>query len=121
MKYISETHPEVQVSIGINSGPLVAAVVGKKKFAYGKLRYLTDVLTSLDIWGDPVNVASRMSTTAPSHKIQVSEETFNYLKDSFKFEKRGEVNVKGKGLMTTYFLLEKIDTKTSSPSSDQVV
>ena len=78
-------------------------------------------LTGLDIWGDSVNVASRMSTTAPPDKIQVSQETFSYLKDIFKFEKRGEVNIKGKGMMTTYYLLEQNEIKSINIEQNEAI
>ncbi|WKY00497.1 hypothetical protein Q1695_014943 [Nippostrongylus brasiliensis] len=78
--------------IGINVGPVVAGVIGLMKPHY-------------DIWGNSVNVASRMDSSGVPGKIQVTEETKNILeKEGFEFECRGEINVKGKGLMTTYFL-----------------
>ncbi|EYB90621.1 hypothetical protein Y032_0217g2396 [Ancylostoma ceylanicum] len=79
--------------IGINVGPVVAGVIGLMKPHY-------------DIWGNSVNVASRMDSSGVPGKIQVTEETKNILeKEGFQFECRGEINVKGKGLMTTYFLV----------------
>ncbi|EPB66361.1 adenylate/guanylate cyclase catalytic domain protein [Ancylostoma ceylanicum] len=78
---------------GINVGPVVAGVIGLMKPHY-------------DIWGNSVNVASRMDSSGVPGKIQVTEETKNILeKEGFQFECRGEINVKGKGLMTTYFLV----------------
>ncbi|XGW17237.1 hypothetical protein V3C99_002110 [Haemonchus contortus] len=78
--------------IGINTGPVVAGVIGLMKPHY-------------DIWGNSVNVASRMDSSGVPGKIQVTEETKSILeKEGFEFECRGEINVKGKGLMTTYFL-----------------
>ncbi|KAK5966380.1 Adenylate/guanylate cyclase catalytic domain protein [Trichostrongylus colubriformis] len=78
--------------IGINTGPVVAGVIGLMKPHY-------------DIWGNSVNVASRMDSSGVPGRIQVTEETKNILeKEGFEFECRGEINVKGKGLMTTYFL-----------------
>ncbi|KAK6739560.1 hypothetical protein RB195_008202 [Necator americanus] len=79
--------------IGINVGPVVAGVIGLMKPHY-------------DIWGNSVNVASRMDSSGVPGKIQVTEETKNILeKEGFELECRGEINVKGKGLMTTYFLV----------------
>lgn len=82
-----------QMRIGINSGPVVAGVIGKKKFIY-------------DMWGDAVNVASRMERLAAPGKIHVSSYTRNLLSDKYRFEEVGEIEVKGKGLMTTYNVLK---------------
>lgn len=78
--------------IGINSGPLIAGVIGRKKFIY-------------DLWGDSVNTASRMESHGSPGKIQISRETYELIRDAFVCEERGVVQVKGKGEMTTYFLL----------------
>ncbi len=88
---------DVSVRIGINTGPVVAGVIGKKKFIY-------------DVWGDTVNTASRMESHSAPGSIQVTEDTYARLKDAYLFESRGEIDVKGKGKMNTYFLLEKAKT-----------
>ncbi len=80
-----------EIRIGINTGPLVAGVVGSKKFAY-------------DIWGDTVNIASRMEACSAAGKINVSEYTYNLVKDHFDCEYRGELEVKSKGMMKMYFV-----------------
>jgi adenylate cyclase len=77
---------------GIDSGPVVAGVIGRTKFGY-------------DVWGDTVNTASRMQSHAPPGAIQVTERTYRRLEDEFVFERRTGVVVKGKGEMTTYVLL----------------
>jgi adenylate cyclase len=82
---------DVSIRIGIASGPVVAGVVGMKKFFY-------------DVWGDAVNVASRMESTGVPGRLQVSPETFERVKDQFEFESRGPIDVKGKGKMTTWLL-----------------
>jgi adenylate cyclase len=81
----------VAIRIGIASGPIVAGVVGTKKFFY-------------DVWGDAVNVASRMESTGVPGRIQVSPETYDEVKHQFAFESRGPIDVKGKGIMTTWLL-----------------
>jgi adenylate cyclase len=77
--------------IGIASGPVVAGVVGTRKFFY-------------DVWGDTVNVASRMESTGIAGRIQVSAETFARLNGRFALEPRGEIEVRGKGRLRTWFL-----------------
>jgi adenylate cyclase len=79
-----------KVRIGINTGPVVAGVVGTKKFVY-------------DIWGDTVNIASRMETNSIPGKINVSENTYVLIKNDFDCEYRGEVEVKNRGMMKMYF------------------
>ena len=85
----------IHVRIGIHTGAVVAGVIGQKKFAY-------------DLWGDTVNIASRMESHGEAGKVHVSEEVFTLLKDTFAFEKRGEIEIKGKGVMQTYFLKEHL-------------
>ena len=83
------THFDVR--IGINTGPVVSGVVGIKKFAY-------------DIWGDTVNVASRMESRSEPGRINISDNTYQLVKDSFECEYRGEIDVKNKGMMKMYFV-----------------
>ncbi|MEE3314621.1 MAG: adenylate/guanylate cyclase domain-containing protein [Treponema sp.] len=82
---------ELQMRIGINSGNLVAGVIGKTKFIY-------------DIWGDTVNVASRMESTGKAGKIHVTDHVYEMTRDIFHYGEPEEIEVKGKGLMKTYFL-----------------
>ncbi len=83
-----------QLRIGINTGSVIAGVIGIKKFSY-------------DLWGDSVNLASRMETHGVGSKIQVTTATYEYLKDKYLFEKRGAIFVKGRGEMITYWLTGK--------------
>jgi class 3 adenylate cyclase len=84
----------VQVRIGVHTGPVVAGVIGKRKFIY-------------DVWGDTVNTASRMESHGVPGAIQVSEETYRATKHLFEYEPRGVVTIKGKGDMPTYLLIER--------------
>lgn len=81
----------VSLRIGIHSGPVVAGVIGHKKFAY-------------DLWGDSVNTASRMESQGEPKRIQVTQAVRDALSEIYTFEERGEIVVKGKGAMMTYFL-----------------
>jgi len=84
--------PRVHFRMGINSGTIMAGVIGRAKFNY-------------DLWGDPVNVASRMESHGVPDRIQISERTYELIRDDFICEPRGSIVIKGKGTMRTWFLL----------------
>jgi class 3 adenylate cyclase len=90
-KQHSPDQTRFEIRIGISTGPLVAGVVGIKKFAY-------------DIWGDTVNIASRMETNSEPGKVNISEYTYQIVKDFFDCEYRGEIEVKNRGMMKMYFV-----------------
>jgi class 3 adenylate cyclase len=101
-----EQNQSFSIRIGINTGPVVAGVIGLKRFIY-------------DLWGDTVNVASRMESHGLAGCIQVSEATYQCLKEQYLFEKRGVIQVKGKGAMTTYLLTGKQSLSTHTLSTLQ--
>ncbi|MDX5340150.1 MAG: AAA family ATPase [Cyclobacteriaceae bacterium] len=86
--------PAFQIRIGLHTGPLVAGVVGSKKFAY-------------DVWGDTVNTASRMESSGETGKVNISGATYDLIKDHFDFDYRGKVEAKNKGFIDMYFVERK--------------
>lgn len=93
----NELDRPLSLRMGINTGPVVAGVIGINRFIY-------------DLWGDTVNVASRMESQGEPGRIQVTEATYWRLRDRYEFAPRGEIEVKGRGRMLTYWLLGKRDT-----------
>lgn len=95
--YSREKGLNLQMRIGLNSGPVVAGVIGASKFIY-------------DLWGDTVNLASRMESTGVPGQIQVTRSVYERLKESFELEGRGKVQVKGKGEIETWLLHGELRT-----------
>ena len=104
-RYATESGLALEVRLGLDTGAVVAGVIGRAKFIY-------------DLWGDTVNTASRMESHAPTGAIQVTERVYERLRDRYEFEPRGTIEVKGKGKMSTYLLVGR-RTK-GSPSATQV-
>jgi adenylate cyclase len=94
MRYTKFGGKQLIFRTGINSGPVVAGVIGRMKFAY-------------DLWGDTVNTASRMESHSAPGVIQISEATYELIKNDFICEPHGLLNVKGKGDMNVWYVLEK--------------
>jgi adenylate cyclase len=100
------TGQQVPIRIGLSAGPVVAGVVGTSRFFY-------------DVWGDAVNVASRMESTGVEGRIQVPQEVYERLNREFVFEQRGDVVVKGKGVLRTWFLVGRRKSGAASQASRQ--
>ncbi|UBF24395.1 GAF domain-containing protein [Kovacikia minuta CCNUW1] len=88
---IKQNQPYWDIRIGVHSGPLLAGVIGQKKFAY-------------DVWGDTVNTASRMESCGIPGRVNISQATFSAIKDFFQFEYRGKVAAKNKGEIDMYLV-----------------
>lgn len=89
-----------ELRIGINTGPVVAGVVGTKKFAY-------------DIWGDTVNIAARMESSSEAGKINISENTYQLINEAFECAYRGEIEVKNRGMMKMYYVEARKEDATA--------
>ena len=104
-EYRKRTGERIQIRVGVGTGPVVAGVIGKKKFIF-------------DMWGDTVNVAFRMAADAPSDYIQVDLTTHRRLHSRFRFDDAHEVEIKGKGRMQVFHLLGPIDVAVASQAAE---
>ena len=95
-RHLDPNGQPLAVRIGIDTGPVVAGVIGTSKFSY-------------DLWGDTVNTASRMESQGVVGCIQVTERTYRRLRGRYRFERRGPIQVRGKGELVTWFLLGRIE------------
>jgi adenylate cyclase len=103
-RFRGETGIDLAIRVGIDSGPAVAGVIGQRKFSY-------------DVWGNTVNMASRMETHGVAAGIQVTERVYERLRDRYELRERGIVEVKGKGPTTTYLLIgRRASADTGSPT-----
>lgn len=95
VKALATEWPSIRMRVGLATGPVMAGVIGTDRFSF-------------DVWGDTVNTASRMASLADPGCVQITEETCTGIRDRYSVERREAVEVKGKGLMTTYVVLEPL-------------
>ena len=107
LRSVIREYAGLQVRIGINSGQVVAGIIGKKKFNY-------------DLWGDTVNIASRMESHGVVDEIQVSSESAEFLQPFFELSPRGEIHVKGRGPMTVYLIVGKKISDSGTASTEHL-
>jgi class 3 adenylate cyclase len=105
-QYRRRSGGHIQVRIGIGTGPIVAGVIGKKKFIY-------------DMWGDTVNVAFRMAADAHAGAVQVDFTTYRRLQHRFRFDEVHEVDIKGKGRMQIFRLVGPLEAGAPSQAASR--
>ena len=103
MRAVVREYANIGVRVGINSGGVVAGIIGTRRFIY-------------DLWGDTVNIASRMESHGVADEIQISESTYLAVKDLYECQPRGEIPIKGKGDMPVYLLVGRKIRGNTAPS-----
>jgi class 3 adenylate cyclase len=103
-RYAAQSGLPLEVRLGIDTGAVVAGVIGRAKFIY-------------DLWGDTVNTASRMESHAPTGGIQVTERVYAHLRDRYELQPRGTIEIKGKGPMSTYLLVARRSRAATTAST----
>ena len=93
-QYKTHDGKSISLRVGIHTGPVIAGIIGNRRFGY-------------DLWGDTVNIASRMESQGEVGRTQVTDIVYQRLKKRYEFEKRGTIDIKGKGEMTTYWLCDR--------------
>ena len=102
-RYIAPNGEPLKLRIGMATGPVVAGVIGKRKFSY-------------DLWGDTVNIASRVASEAQPGYVQTDAVTYRRLHNRYRFDEVHQIQVKGKGIMQVYNLLGRIPGISDDPS-----
>jgi adenylate cyclase len=101
-RFTAKGYGPLRMRIGLHTGPVIAGVIGRRKFRY-------------DIWGDTVNTASRMESYGVSGRVHTSAAVRQALGEKFEFEPRGPISIKGKGIMETFFLVGRKEPDASGP------
>ncbi len=106
-RFNHEYNTSIRIRIGISTGPVVAGVIGRRRFAY-------------DLWGETVNLACRLESTGEAGRIQVAESTYDRLKDKYQFESKHSIDVKGQGVLSAYWLGNRIGHPAARGTSGKV-
>ncbi len=103
-RYTAMTGMPIEVRIGVHTGPVVAGVIGRRRFVY-------------DLWGDTVNIAARLETAGAPGRVHVSADVAERLREGFQFEPRGRVALKGRGTLESFFVFGAEEQKPAEPKA----